>query len=403
MMIFLLTMISLFCACDSRDNSINSADLEVAASVESKAVLPGAYQTEQYLPILAGQRVGLVVNHTSTLGQTHLVDSLMTLGVDIKMIFAPEHGFKGTAYNGEEIKDGLYRGSIPIRSLYGKSKKPAADDLSKVDVVIFDIQDVGARFYTYISTLHYVMEAAAESDKKVIILDRPNPNGHYVDGPVLEKGFESFVGMHPVPVVYGMTIGEYGQMINGEGWLNDGIQCNLSVVPVMHYTHATPYALPIPPSPNLPNQRSILLYPSLCFFEGTVISAGRGTDHQFQAYGHPSMTGDFIYTPVSMTSSKYPKHEGKLCKGVDLRSMSTTGLHAQKGLDLSYLLSAHTETQLSADEPFFLKSNFFEKLAGTDALRKQVMKGVSPDDIKASWQPGLAAFEEVRGKYLIYK
>ena len=403
MMTFLLTLFSLFCACDNRDNSLHAVKQDVANVIEVKDVLPGAYHTTQYLPMIKDQRVGLVVNHTSMIGAVHVVDSLMSLGVDIKMIFAPEHGFKGTAYNGEEIADGLYKGSIPIRSIYGKSKKPTAEDMVQLDLIIFDIQDVGARFYTYISTLHYVMEAAAENDKKVIIFDRPNPNGHYVDGPIMEEEYKSFVGMHPVPTVYGMTIGEYGQMINGEGWLKNSVTCRLSVIPVMNYKHDTPYELPIPPSPNLPNQRSILLYPSLCFLEGTVVSAGRGTDHQFQSYGHPSMTGDFTYTPISMTSSKYPKHEGKLCKGVDLRSVSMKSLQSQTSLNLQYLISAYNETKLSADEPFFLKTNFFEKLAGTAELRKQIQEGVSPEVIRASWQAGLAAFEEVRERYLIYE
>lgn len=399
MKIFLLTLISLFSSCDQQ---VNPTSQEVSTEVVKADPQPGAHDLSTYLPKLSGKKVGLVVNHTSMIDDTHLVDRLMSEGVDVQMIFAPEHGFKGTAYNGEEIKDGLYKGKTPIRSLYGKTKKPSSEDIDVLDVVVFDIQDVGARFYTYISTLHYVMEAAAEGGKEVIILDRPNPNGHYVDGPVLEEGFTSFVGMHPVPVVYGMTIGEYGQMINGEGWMKDGIKCQLEVVKITgDYTHSTPYTLPIAPSPNLPNQRSILLYPSLCFFEGTVISAGRGTNQQFQIYGHPDMDGAYTFTPVSMTSSKYPKHEGKLCQGHDLRALTTEDIFNQKELDLTHLINAYKTTSLSKD-PFFLKNNFFNKLSGNSTLMSQVKDQLSINQIKDSWQSGLQDFMGVRAKYLLY-
>lgn len=363
-------------------------------------VRPGAYQLDSYISDLKGKKVGLVVNHTSMVDQTHLVDTLLTLGIDIKLIFSPEHGFKGTAYNGEEVGDSKYD-EILIKSLYGKTKKPSAEDLERVDVLLFDIQDVGARFYTYIYTLHYVMEAAAESNKPVIILDRPNPNAHYIDGPIMEPDHTSFVGLHPTPVVYGMTIGEYGQMINGEGWMEDGVSCHLKVIPVSNYTHDTEYILPIAPSPNLPNQLSIYLYPSLCFFEGTVISAGRGTHQQFQIYGHPQMDGTHTFTPVSMTSSKYPKHENNECSGRDLTGVLPSFVRAQKKLNLAYLKDAYTSTQLN-DEAFFLENGFFEKLAGTSKLRKQIINDTSLPEIRASWEEGISAFRKTRSKYLIY-
>ena len=366
-------------------------------------VLPGAYQFEDYLPMLEGKNVGAVVNHTSMVNGTHLVDTLLSLGVSLKFIFAPVHGFKGTAYNGEEVKDGVYRESVPIRSLYGKSRKPSPEDMSELDVVLFDIQDVGARFYTYISTLHNVMESAAQNDVKVMILDRPNPNGHYIDGPVLEEEFQSFVGMHPVPVVYGMTIGEYGRMINGEKWLVDQIQCDLKVIGLDGYTHQTYYSLPITPSPNLPNDRAIFLYPSLCFLEGTIMNEGRGTNKQFQIFGHPDYPGDeFSYTPRSMSSSKYPKHEGKRCTGVDLTSLSPQQIFDQRRLDLSYVISAFRMMKGQTDDPFFLVNGWFDKLSGTTELRAMIESGKSEAQIRQSWQADLNHFKNIRSKYLLY-
>ena len=347
-------------------------------------------------------KVGLVVNHTSMIGSIHLVDSLISLGVDIKVIWAPEHGFKGTAYNGEKVENDIYNDKIEIKSLYGKNKKPAAVDISKVDVVIFDIQDVGARFYTYISTLHYVMEAAAETETKVVILDRPNPNAHYIDGPVRKDEFKSFVGLHPVPIVYGMTIGEYGQMINGERWLDKGVQCELSIIKNSNYNHSSVYQLPIPPSPNLPNQLSILLYPSLCLIEGTVVSAGRGTDMQFQVFGHPAFPDNgFKYTPRSMSSSKYPKHQDKEVNAIDLRSESVLKIKAESALNLSYIITSHK--YLADNEGgFFLKNNFINKLSGTKLFKEQILSGKTEAEIKESWQSDIEAFKKVRSKYLLY-
>lgn len=380
--------------------TLTSACQKPQANPDPVTVLPGAYNMDNYLDLIKDQRIGLVVNHTSVVDNTHLVDTLLHLDYNIRLIFSPEHGFKGTAYNGEKVDDSAYDG-ISIKSLYGSSKKPSSEDLEKVDIILFDIQDVGARFYTYISTLHYVMEAAAENDIPVIILDRPNPNAHYVDGPMMQEEHSSFVGLHPVPVVYGMTIGEYGQMINGEGWLKDGMQCDLKVVPIRHYNHQTEYILPIPPSPNLPNQRSIYLYPSLCFLEGTVISAGRGTHQQFQIYGHPNMDGAYEFTPKSMSSSKYPKHEGELCYGMDLTKHDAYQYRNQARLDLSHLIHSFNSTSVNTDS-FFLENGFFELLAGTDVLRNQIINGTTEDEIRASWQAGLKQFASTRSKYLIY-
>lgn len=363
----------------------------------------GAARTAEYLPLLQQQKVALVVNQTSMIGDTHLADSLLSLGVDIQKIFAPEHGFRGTADAGEQVKDGRdLRTGIPVFSLYGKKKKPTAADLAGIDWIVFDIQDVGARFYTYISSMHYVMESCAENDVKFMVLDRPNPNGNYVDGPVLDPAFQSFVGMHPVPVVHGMTIAEYARMINGEGWLKNGQQSYLHVVTCANYAHHLPYELPIKPSPNLPNQRSIYLYPSLCFFEGTSVSAGRGTTQQFQVYGHAnSPIGDYIFTPIARPGAKYPKFKNESCRGFDLTTLNPTNLHQQERLDLSYLIEFYQAFPQS--EIFFLNNNFFDKLAGTDRLRQAILAGQPEAEIRASWQQELADFQLIRAKYLLYQ
>jgi uncharacterized protein YbbC (DUF1343 family) len=365
----------------------------------------GAERTNLYLNLLKGKNVAVVGNQTSVIKKkkeyndkkefTHLVDSLLSLNINLKKVFAPEHGFRGKADAGEVVKDGFdTKTGLPIVSLYGKNKKPSAKQLAGIDVVIFDIQDVGARFYTYISSLHYVMEACAENEIQVIILDRPNPNGHYIDGPVLELTNKSFVGMHKVPIVYGMTIGEYGQMINGEKWLKNGIQCDLEVITLENYTHKTEYSLPIKPSPNLPNDKSINLYPSLCFFEGTNVSAGRGTKMQFQIYGSPFLNkSNFSFTPKSNEGAKYPKYKNKLCFGEDLRTVKTL-----YKIDLSYLIKAYKE---NTSKEFF--NNFFTKLAGTKTLQQQIEKDFTEQEIRKTWEKDLEAFKLVRNKYLIYK
>ena len=366
---------------------------------------PGAERTAVYLKLLKGKQVAVVANQTSVLEKkarssskrafTHVVDSLLSLQIHIKKVFAPEHGFRGKADAGEIIKDGFdTKTGLPIVSLYGENKKPSAGHLKGIDVVVFDIQDVGARFYTYISSLHYVMEACAELNIPVLILDRPNPNAHYIDGPILKMKHSSFVGMHKVPIVYGMTIGEYGQMINGENWLKNGVKCDLTVIPIENYTHQTFYSLPIKPSPNLPNDISINLYPSLCFFEGTNVSAGRGTAMQFQIYGSPFLTKNaFSFKPQANEGAKYPKYKNKICFGEDLRTAERLNK-----LDLSFLIKAYEQNSSKA---FF--NSFFTKLAGTEKLQQQVENGLSEKRIRNSWRKGLSTFKKTRSKYLIYK
>jgi len=347
--------------------------------------------------------VALVVNQTSMINDQHLVDTLLTYGIDISVIFAPEHGFRGKASAGEIINDSKDGATgLPIISLYGKKKKPTKEDLAGIDIIIFDIQDVGVRFYTYISTLHYVMEACAEQSIPIIVLDRPNPNGYFVDGEVLNPKFKSFVGMHPVPVVYGMTIGEYAQMINGEGWLNNGIQSSLTIIPCKNYTHRTLYKLPFKPSPNLPDMRSILLYPSTCFFEGTTMSLGRGTDFPFQYIGHPALQSDFSFIPTPNEGAKDPPLKGLKCHGIDLSTQTIVNIMKKQRLDLSYLISMYHEMK-DAGETFWLSNHFIDKLAGSDQLRMQIEAGKTEEEIRASWQPQLAEFKKTRMKYLIYR
>ena len=368
-----------------------------------QALFTGAQQTTKYFPLLLGKNLALVVNQTSTIKDIHLVDTLVQSGIKVSKIFAPEHGFRGTADAGERVKNGKDdKTGIPLISLYGKRKKPYPEDLANIDMVVFDIQDVGARFYTYISTMTYVMEACAEQNIPVLILDRPNPNGHFVDGPILEEKHSSFVGLHPVPVIHGMTVGEYAQMVNGEKWLKNGIQCEITVIPCTAYDHEEFYELPIKPSPNLPNMRSIYLYPSLCFFEGTTVNAGRGTEKQFQVFGDPKSTiGNYDYTPISMPGAKYPKHEGKNCNGYDLSNLELIYLQKQSKLNLTYLLDFYQN--FPDKENFFLANNFFDKLAGTDKLRKAIIAGKTEAEIRASWEKGLEDYREMREKYLLYR
>jgi len=363
--------------------------------------IPGSYNTPAYINDLLGKNVAVTANHTAKIAGIHLVDTLLRRGIAVKKVFAPEHGFRGMADAGDKVNTYTdARTGLPIVSLYGKNKKPSAEQLSNIDVVIVDIQDVGVRFYTYISTLTYVMEACAENGKPLIVLDRPNPNGHYIDGPVLNADFTSFVGMHSVPVVYGLTIGEYAKMVNGEKWLKGGATCDLRVVPCANYSHKTAYELPIKPSPNLPNTRSVLLYPSLCFFEGTVVSAGRGTAHPFQLYGHPHYpSGMFSFVPEAMPGAKYPKHQGKKCYGTFLGDVSVSTLYEQ-GFTLSYLLA--TYAVLGNNEESFFNPDFFDKLAGSDRLRKQIIAGMSEVAIRATWQDELNEYKKIRNKYLLY-
>jgi len=367
-----------------------------AASTAQQQPIPGAERLATWLPMLTGKNVALVVNHTALVGKTHLADTLKSLGVTIRRIFAPEHGFRGNADAGEHVKDGLdIRTGLPVISLYGNNKKPTAEQLRDVDIIVFDIQDVGARFYTYISTLHYVMEACAEQQKKLIVLDRPNPNGSYTDGPILEPAFKSFVGMHPIPVVHGLTVGELARMINGEGWLENANTCSLEVVTVSRWKHADPYVLPVKPSPNLPNNQAITLYPSLCLFEGTVISVGRGTDKPFQVIGHPSLKDmPYTFTPVSIPGmAKNPPFENTACHGLDLATATV-----QPRLDLQYIIRLYNAYP---DKDKFFNA-FFDKLAGTATLKQQIRQGLTAEQIRATWQPGLQAYNQKKAKYLLY-
>ncbi|TAJ15025.1 DUF1343 domain-containing protein [Marinilabiliaceae bacterium JC017] len=364
-----------------------------------KEIIKGIEKTSDYLPLLKGKNVGVLVNHTSQIHGTHLIDTLLAMQVQVKRIFAPEHGFRGNADAGEHIKSGTDpMTGLPVISLYGKNKKPSPEQLKGLDVVIFDIQDVGVRFYTYISSMHYMMEACAENGVKLIVFDRPNPNGDYVDGPVLDTTrFRSFVGMHPIPIVHGLTVGELALMINGEGWLKDGMKCDLTVMTMANYTHSTPYAIPVKPSPNLPTDLSIRLYPSLCFFEATKVSVGRGTLFPFQVIGYPDEKfGDFSFTPESIPGmSKHPLQEGKACYGVDLRTASMA-----HRLTLAYLLDFYEKS--GKDSAFISNPRWFNLLSGTDRLLTQIQNGKTEAEIKASWSEELNAYLNLRKKYLLY-
>ncbi len=364
---------------------------------------PGIYSFTEKLGDLKGKRIAVVANHTSLINGVHLVDTLLAAGAKVALVFAPEHGFRGDKADGAHVANEVdSRTGIPVVSLYGKSKKPTAIHLKGLDLVVFDIQDVGARFYTYISTLHYVMEACAENGVALTVLDRPNPNIHYMDGPILEPKYKSFVGMHPVPAVYGMSIGEYAMMINGEGWLEGGLKANLEVVACSGYDRNMKQFLTVNPSPNLQTMESIYLYPSLCFFEGTVVSVGRGTEAPFTIFGEPTNTkGIFSFTPTAIPGvSDNPPHKNIACRGYDLRGViAKDGLPHQ--LNLSYLIRMYAETDDSTK--FFLKSGFFDLLAGTDQLRKDVMAGSTETEIRKRWKEGLELFAERRAQYLIYK
>jgi uncharacterized protein YbbC (DUF1343 family) len=383
----------------SKVESRKSKGLESETSsqkIKNLALKTGAENYKEYLPLLANKKIGIVTNPTGIIeNKKHLVDFLLDNKVELQKIYAPEHGFRGTADAGEVIKDGKdIQTNLPIISLYGNNKKPKTEQLENIDIIIFDIQDVGARFYTYISTLHYVMEACAEKNIELLVLDRPNPNGSIVDGPVLEIEHKSFVGMHPIPVLHGMTIGEYAKMINGEKWLANGIQCKLKVIPCTNYKREMRYSLPVKPSPNLPNDQSINLYASLCFFEGTNVSVGRGTEKQFQIYGSPFLLKtDFSFTPIPNFGAKEPIHKDALCYGEDLSKIKKVSR-----LELKWLIKAYENT---SDKAVFF-NDFFTKLAGTKKLQEQIIEGVSDKEIRKSWEANLNTFKEMRKSYLIY-
>lgn len=398
-LLFVLVMIS--CASKAKNKTVTND--EILKPVENDEIIVGANQTQNYLPLLKGKRVGIVANQTSVIfkndeSYTHLVDSLLALNIDVKKVFSPEHGFRGRSDAGETVTDGIdTKTNLPLISLYGKNKKPSQEQLENLDIIIFDIQDVGVRFYTYISTLHYIMEACNEARISVIILDRPNPNGHYVDGPTLEVENKSFLGMHPIPLVHGMTIGEYAHMINGEQWLAENVKCDITVIPVKNYTHDTFYSITIRPSPNLPNDQSIKLYPSLGLFEGTNINAGRGTEFQFQRYGAPFLDKSvlkFNYTPVSNFGAKSPKHKGIICNGEDLHDVNLNGV-----MTLKWVIKAYKN---STDKSLFFNTSNFTKHAGTQKLQEQIEAGLTEVEIKATWQEGLKKFTKTRSQYLIY-
>ena len=392
--------------------------VEVGKSAEQEKIITGAERYNIYIPLLKDKKVGVVTNQTGVITNqiigtvyvqdprqepktkvtnilTSIVDNLISQKIKVQKIFAPEHGFRGTADAGEHVVDGKDTTTgLPIISLYGNNKKPKPEQLEGIDIMVFDLQDVGARFYTYISTLHYIMEACAENHIPLIILDRPNPNGAIVDGPILEKEHTSFVGMHTIPLLHGMTIGEYARMINGEKWLKDGIQCDIKVIQCLNYKRGMAYSLPIKPSPNLPNDQAITLYPSLCLFEGTNVSVGRGTEKQFQIYGSPFLPkSDFSFTPIPNFGAKEPVYKDQLCNGEDLTTTTKVGQ-----LELKWLIKAYNST---LDKTKFF-NDFFTKLAGTKKLQQQIENGVSEIEIRKSWEKGLKDFKEMRNKYLIY-
>lgn len=393
-----LTIISTSCSARKTDTRKNiKPTLEKTKKNSSIEIKTGADNYNNYLPLLEDKKIGIVTNQTGILSnKTHIVDFLLEKNIAIQKIFAPEHGFRGTADAGEHIVDGKdSKTGLPIISLYGDNKKPKSEQLVGIDIIVFDLQDVGARFYTYISSLHYIMEACAENNIPLLILDRPNPNGSIVDGPLLETEFTSFVGMHPIPLLHGMTIGEYAKMINGEKWLKNGVQCKLTIIPCTNYNRKMNYSLPVKPSPNLPNDQAVNLYASLCLFEGTNVSVGRGTEKQFQIYGSPYLPkSDFSFIPKPNFGAQNPVYNGIECYGEDLSTVTKVNR-----LELKWLIKAYLTT---TDKSKFFNP-FITKLAGTKKLQQQIEAGTSEDKIRESWKKDLVKFKEMRTKYLIYE
>ena len=396
---WLLVVMFLLSGTSCKSQTADKGSKPSVAAVDKQRVLTGAEQLSAYAGLLKNKKVGIVANPTSVVGKLHLVDTLLASGVQVVKVFAPEHGFRGEAEAGEDVTGGIDRKTgVGVVSLYGNHKKPTQEDLAGVDIVVFDIQDVGVRFYTYISTLQYVMESCAVYNLPLLVLDRPNPNAHYIDGPVLEKEFTSFVGMQPVPVVYGMTMGEYAQMLNGEGWLKDGVKCKLQVIGLKNWTHADDYILPVAPSPNLPNQAAVRLYPSLCLFEGTAVSLGRGTDFPFQCYGFPdNPSGNFEFTPISIPGkAKTPPLLGKKCNGELLQSFAEK--KRPDTIVLTWLIRAYKNYPDTSK--FFIP--FFNSLSGNSILQAQIKANATENDIRASWKEDIDRFKDIRKKYLLY-
>lgn len=394
-------------ACGNNEKSgknIENTTLTNSTLVEGTPIIVGANRTSEYVGILRGKKVGIVANQTSVIFKSngdyrHLVDSLLDLEIDIKKVFAPEHGFRGQADAGEKVQDGMdTKTGLPLISLYGKNRKPSKELLQDLDVVLFDIQDVGVRFYTYIATLQLVMEACSENNVPIMVLDRPNPNAHYIDGPIMEKAHMGFLGMTPIPLIYGMTIGEYAKMINEEGWLENNVKANLTVIKMENYTHDSEYSLIIRPSPNLPNDTAINLYPSLGLFEGTNINAGRGSEFQFQRYGASFLDStqySFRYWPRPNFGSKNPKEDGKVCYGKDLSKIPKLN-----EVSLKWIIDAYAN---ATDKKLVFNTSGFTKHAGTENLQKQIEAGLTEEEIKESWQPDLEKFKKIRAKYLLYE
>jgi uncharacterized protein YbbC (DUF1343 family) len=403
--VFLPFIITVFLASNITAQKSFFKPYKISTTKERQKIITGADQTNLYVNYLKGKSIGMVVNQTSVIGKnlTLSVDSLLKLGITIKKVFGPEHGFRGNASNGAEINNSIdQKSGLTVISLYGnKHYKPTPEDLKGLDLVVFDIQDVGARFYTYLSTLQYVMEACAENNLELMILDRPNPNGFYVDGPVLDTAYHSFIGLNPIPIVHGLTIAEYAQMINGEGWLKNHVQCKLKVIKVANYTHNLSYKLPVNPSPNLNTNKSILLYPSVCLFEGTTLSLGRGTMFPFLQIGHPDLKGKYTYSfkPVSIPGmSEDPPQKDKLCYGINLKDYDTNNIRTSGRINLTWLIKLY---KTFPDKEHFFNA-YFTKLAGNNELKKQFEAGKSEEEIRASWEPALSNYKTIRKKYLLY-
>lgn len=391
-------------------NTYTNKSSESTPQVIAQNIITGAEQTEKYIPYLKGKRVGVLANPTTIIGPKHLVDSLLSIGINIVKVFGPEHGFRGNASAGVKVNDEKDPTTgVKVISLYGPKRKPTKDDLADVDIMIFDIQDVGCRFYTYINVLSHIMEACAENNKELLILDRPNPNGYLVDGPILDMKYKSGIGMFPIPIAHGMTIGEFAQMINGEGWLPGKLTCRLKIIPVANYTHDMSYILPVKPSPNLNTQQSIMLYPSTCLFEGTILNHGRGTYFPFTVMGSPLLKDkfSFSYTPVGIPGmSETPLHMNQVCYGLDLRNYDISELRKSRRINIQWMIdmyNAYPDKEKFFDRSYSKEMGDINKLAGVATFKEQIIAGKSVKEIQDSWEPGLSQYKTMRKKYLLYQ